>query len=366
VETIKDVKIKDLNDFINSKEYQKFEYIPISFHRAVSYINNPRANKEDIAISLLYLNDKLIAYRCLYSDFFYYKEEQVDFAWISGSWVHPDFRRQGFSMKLLEHIMNRSAGKIMFSNYAPESKFLYDKSGFFSEVANLKGRRFYFRFSFFELLPPKHSFFKKIKLLLFVGDYFLNFYFDIRFLLYKNKTQNINFYENKKIDTETQAFIEGNNKNNPFLRNEKEINHALSFPWIIEKNKTDKSEEKYYFSSYAKRFKYVNIKVYDENSEISAFLLLKIRNNSMTIPYTFFEKNELNKLIQIIYFYIKKHRINHLTTYNSAINTKLLKQKRLILFSKEMQKKFFATNKIKNIFNKKNNFYAGDGDNLYT
>ena len=366
VYTIKDIRIDELRNFINSNEFKKLDNLPISYHRAVSYINNHRANNQDIAIALLYRNEQLIAYRCLYSDYFFLKDKKVDFAWISGSWVHPDYRRQGYSMKLLKHCIEKNNEQLMFSNYAPESKSLYDKSGQFSKVAELKGKRFYFRFSFAELLPPKYSFFKKIKPILSFTDFLLNILFDIRFLFYKNTAKSIHYKEKDSIGSETHHFIETHNKNNPFKRNSKEINHAMNYPWIIENAFPDEQDTKYYFSSSAKVFKYIKVKVCDEKNNLSAFLLLKIRNKSMTIPYTFFRNKELDKLIKIIIDSVKKYKIKYLTIYNSLLIDELLKEKKLILFSKNMHRKFFATNKMAEMFDKSAMFYDGDGDNLYT
>ncbi len=366
MEIIKEIKIKELRAFIDSQEYQELENIPISYQRAVSYINNPRSDMEDIAITLLYKDNLLVAYRSLFSDFLFNKNEKIKFAWISGSWVHPDYRRQGYSMKLLEYCFNAKNGNLMFSNYAPESKSLYDKSELFSEVTSLNGFRFYFRFSFSELLPPKHSFFRTTKPLLFFLDYFLNFYFDIRFYLNKQKVNKINFHETDNIDSETQAFIEKHHKQNPFRRSIKELNHAISFPWVIEKAHSDINDDKYFFSSSSKKFKTILLKFYSKEQQVSAFLFLKIKHHSLTIPYTFFEENELSKLVKIILFYVKKHRINYLTSFNETINREIMKQRNFVLFSKTQRRAVFASDKLTKHFSISDRFFDGDGDRLFT
>ncbi len=364
--TIRNIRICEIQEFIDSEGFKELKNRPISYHRATSYINNPRAKSEDIAITLLYINKQLIAYRCLYSDYYFNGNKKVNFAWISGSWVHPEYRRKGYSMMLLKHCSILKNGHLMFSNYAPESKSLYDKSNQFKEIANLSGKRFYFRFSFAELLPPKHPFFKKIKPLLFFTDFLLNRLFDIRFYLNKQKVNKIKVHETSNIDSEIQAFIEKHHKQNPFRRSIKELNHAIRFPWVIEKAHSDINDDKYFFSSSSKVFKNIMVKIYNEEQQISAFIFLKIRNHSLTIPYTFFEENELFILVKIILFYVKKHRINYLTSFNERINREIMKQKTFILFSKKISRRFFAGKTITKHFSASDCFFDGDGDNLFT
>ncbi len=267
-------------------------------------------------------------------------------------------------MKLLEHCKKNSNNSLMFSNYAPASKELYTKSSFFSEIKSLKGQRFYFRFAFADLLPPKHVFFRKAKKILFFIDAFLNFIFDIRFKLYKNTENAITYL--KQLDSETHNFIDTFNNNSLFKRNSTEINHAINYSWITQKTNPDNEDFKYYFSSSAKRFQYKNIKITNENRNISAYILLKIRDDSMTIPYVFFYERELFKIISIITFHIKLHKIKYLTVYNSLLINELKKRKLLLLFSKIIYKKFYATNEIIETFEEQKQFFAGDGDSLYT
>jgi hypothetical protein len=193
---IKLIRVKELIGFIHSQDYSDAPVVPISIPRALSYTNNIRAHGDDIVIVLLYDGKQMIAYRCLYPDHLFYRGETIRFSWISGSWVHPNHRRLGLSMKILKHIVHDLRIPLLFSNYAQHSKALYDKSNDFTRVALLEGKRYYFRFAFFEVLPPRKTLYTKLKGLLYVLDHFLNSGFNIRFLFIKT-----NRYQGRCFET---------------------------------------------------------------------------------------------------------------------------------------------------------------------
>ena len=52
-------------------------------------------------------------------------------------------------------------GKLMYTNYAEESKAAYDKTGKFELLKSIEGYRHYLRFSFKDLLVPESVFFRQ-------------------------------------------------------------------------------------------------------------------------------------------------------------------------------------------------------------
>lgn len=364
---IKELKISELQNFINSEEYKNFDNIPISYHRAVSYFSNQRADKNDTALLLLFENNKLIAYRSFFSDYILINSFKKKVFWISGSWVHPKHRRKGYSTKLLNRANELFNNNLIFTNYAPNSKSMYDKTQNFKKVFETKGKRFYLRFSLSEILPPKHKIFRKIKSGLKLFDTFLNLLFDLRFVFFRYKIKNINFRIIEKFDEAVHNFIAKNNTENPFKRNVKEFIYFSEFSWILQKNQPEKSDEKYYFSSSAKRFFYEKVVFLNSKNQISGFLLLKIRNKNLSIPYSFFDKNEAKNITQFILNYSSKYRINYLTVFNPEIISNLKKKNALFLFSKNMIRDFFASKKLHKLLGyNKYTFFAGDGDNVFT
>ena len=57
-----------MENFVNSKEFQNYEVVPISAIRAQSYLANPHALPDDIVLYLGLINNKLVAFRSLFAD----------------------------------------------------------------------------------------------------------------------------------------------------------------------------------------------------------------------------------------------------------------------------------------------------------
>ncbi len=363
---IKKIYIKDLNSFINSNEYKNMPHLPISVHRAKSYIKNHRAEKNDVAIYILYIKNEIIGYRTIFSDCIFINDIKYKIYWTSGSWVKPEQRRKGYSIQMLNKIVEDLQDNIFFSNFAPNAKAVFDKSKHFEKIKSLKGKRFYFRFSSHQILPKKIEIFKKIKYALKIIDKSFNFFINIKSKFGTNKINNINFVFIKDIDNELYDFILNKNKNNPFKRNISEFNHFQKFPWVINAPFIDNFNMKYYFSSISKNFCYNNIKIYNSNNVISAFFIIKIRNKNIEIPYIFYEKNEINNIYCILKEIIRRNKIFTITLFDKNL-LEIFNKKSAYLFSKQFNKNFYASKKISKLFENKNfEFYSGDGDNAYT
>lgn len=152
--SIQKISLEKLGDFIHSTDFKKLRNKPISKIRAVSYINNPRANKNDIVLYMVFNLDELIAYRTIFSDYFTNEDNnKVFFGWLSGNWVHTKHRRKGLSTLLFNEVLKDWNHKLMYTNYAEASKLVYDKTQKFNLLLDLKGARYYTRFCLGDILP---------------------------------------------------------------------------------------------------------------------------------------------------------------------------------------------------------------------
>ena len=179
--TIQKIKLNELEEFVNSRKYLMLIDKPISLLRMKSYINNPNGNEDDIVLFMAFFNSDLVGYKTVFSDTFSYNYCKIKFGWLSGTWTHENYRRKGVSSLLLNEVFNDWKGKLMFTNYAEESKAVYDKTEKFTLIKSLEGYRHYIRFSLKELLPPKSDYFKKSIKALDLIDISLNSIFDLRF-----------------------------------------------------------------------------------------------------------------------------------------------------------------------------------------
>lgn len=132
--SISKIALKELILFINETGLIENEFLPISKVRAISFMANPRANSNDNVLYQAHWNEKLIAYLTVLPDIAFIKGHTIPFAWISGAWVHPNFRRQGIATKLLDTVVANWKGMLMATNFSKITEAVFEKAKTFKPV----------------------------------------------------------------------------------------------------------------------------------------------------------------------------------------------------------------------------------------
>ena len=368
---ISKVKISGLRQFVNSDLYKGFENKPISLLRVESYLNNPKMNVDDVVVYMAIKNERLIGYKTILGDAFQVDNKDFKFGWLSGTWTHPKNRRQGVSLLLLNEVLKDWSFKLIYTNYAEESKAVYDKSESFSLLKSKKGYRHYLRICFNELLPPKVAFFKRNKRILIWIDAILNFVFDVRFVFIKIKKHPFYvFDEISDWDTEIDLFLETYKEKELFKRTKSIFTWIKEYPWIRTDSNTEKLSKKYYFSSYSNRFSSKWFRLYNrQTKKTGAITLIKIKGNHLKIPYLYYDDKDLGTLKDEIINLCKVNKISYLTSYDEKLNKLLLQQNVIKISSKKFTQNFFITKELlaknsKAILNC--DIQSGDGDGVFT
>ena len=134
----------------------------------------------------------------------------------------------------------------MYTNYALESKAVYDKTRKFQLLNAVEGYRHYIRFSFKELLPPKHILFKKSKFLLGIIDSLMNSIFDFRFKFLKIKKTDLYIFESTDKWTEDmEGFVKAFKEKELFSREKQEFEWIANYPWVKTDAETKEKSKKY-------------------------------------------------------------------------------------------------------------------------
>lgn len=364
---IKKIQLNELLDFIKSDEFSRLENKPISSLRVSSYLNNPYAKQDDVVLYMAFDVGTLVGYRTIWRDNFYFLESSKSFGWLSGNWVHAKYRRKGISTQLFNEVYKDWNGKLMYTNYAVNSKLLYDKTGHFSNIKPLIGIRFYTRFCLGEILEKKHKIFKSLKLLIVFFDGVFNFLFDFRFLFLKKRKLKSEVIKNEIWNTKIDIFLKDFKEKEFFKREEKVYKWIQDFPWVGENNDIKNEALTYYFSLYAKDFQNNYFTFYDEKSELIAFLWLSLRDGHLKIPYVYFKNENLEEIVSFILNKVKEEKVKTFLVYDKEIEKKL-KQEMYFITKKTFYQNFFATKKLglnpENIQNKE--IQSGNGDVIFT
>ena len=364
--TIKDLKISQLNEYINSDEYKNLKDIPISPQRALSNINNPKGDKDDKVLFLAYDDDKFIGYLGAISDIFNVDNKTYKVAWLSCMWVDHEYRRQGIAVKLLNHANIIWNSNLLITNYIPSSGKTFEKTGIFTEFKSLPGIRGYLRFNLAEIIILKKPELKYFKWLISLFDFAANIINEVRLLFWKASANisKINIEYLHEIDDETNMFIRERNNYNFSPRDKAFFDWIKKYPWVLNTPFEDYTSRRYEFSAVSKNFNQLFLKVMNSKNQIVAFIMLTYHGSHLKTPYLYFDDNNAGIVRKIIYGHLLNSKVKTFTTYHPGL-VKAIKSKRnpFISVRKMYLKSIISKDLLQKITDaEKYTLMEGDGD----
>jgi hypothetical protein len=347
-----------LEAFLSSDEYRTMPFVPVSPQRALSWIHNPRLQKDDTIMYLGFEEDEMIAYRCILPDRF----GDIRFGWLSGNWVRPDRRRMGMASRLFEEAYSDWGHQLMYTNYAPESKAVYDKSTRFMLFKERQGMRYYQRSSSASLLGNRRTLYRRSRPLLDLADTVLNLVQDIRIGLNKEKLGGMKIEEKEKPDLEALDFLEKKGDTGFSRRSMEDFDWITSWPWIREGRQPD---PRYFFSAVTGRFRNICIKTYARDSRVNAFLWLVLNGTKMSLPYLSADKDVMPAVSRVLNYYMQSNRVAYLTSYQPLLKDHF--HPGSLLGKRSMTQKYFATRDLARQLPAPESirFQDGDGDVVF-
>lgn len=307
--------------FIESDEFRTMPVIPISRHRALSHIANPRVEDEDMILVSVYEENRMVGYLGVLADTIYPNGKPEKGGWLSCMWVDPAMRGKGIAKKLLGTVLERWGDRILVTEFTHAAKGLYDRSGAFTDLKKNEGLRAYMRFSFEEILPRKRAFFGKIKGFLKFLDGFLNFFNAIR-LSFWSFSPAIRWELIHEVDEELGQWIATRQENQFMRRGREELNWIIKNPWLLSGVGEDFSSGRYHFSAVEKRFEVLNFRLCDQKGNLKGFIMMTIRGNNAKVPY-FYVDGDISAAIQLIMKIMKEKKLRILTVFHSQVVTYL-------------------------------------------
>ena len=358
---IEKIRLKDLESFMQNETFQQFTTIPVTDLRAKSYLNNPNAQPGDVVLYLGFIEKQLVAFRSFFAGSIFSEYQPVRFAWCSGNWVHPGYRRKGFSEQLLNEAFTDWNGKLMFTNYAPNSEKLYLKTGQFHPIHQFHGFRGYL-FPKTRKLIPVASKNWVTKFAFSAVDSIIGGFSSVRILFFTPR-QNPDF-EFKPIqfpDVECFQILRNKPHNHLFSRGETELKWIFQFPWVSKDRQS--ATEKYPFSSHSTSFIYQTVKVFIKN-KLEGFFIFSVREGHLKTLYFTVPGGIERELANYLRQYCAEHKIEVITVYKCELAQQLFKRNFPFLCPKKYGQKIYSSFEIKNRANFQ--FQDGDGDVIFT
>lgn len=353
---------EQLNDLINSEAFRNMPVIPISTHRAISHIHNPRTDKEDTLMIIAYENNEMVGYLGVLADRIYtVNGEALKCGWLSCMWVNPILRGKGIAKQLLATAFKTWNDHILVTEFTPEAKGLYDRWGGFNDLRVNEGLRCYLRFNLHEVLPKKGERYKKYQPLLRVADTLANVPNSARLLFLKPKLNSkLQFEVIKHIDNDLDSYIKSKSENSFERRMADDINWITSYPWLKESPPTEESK-RYHFSSVAGKFQNINVKILEGN-KIVGYLLLTIRDSHLKVPYAYFEPEITKDIVQYIYGVMLSQELNMLTIFNKGIVDHISNHSTPFIYTRHIKRHYIISKALDAHFSDREKLEIQDGD----
>ncbi|MCD4710515.1 MAG: GNAT family N-acetyltransferase [Bacteroidales bacterium] len=336
--------------------------LPVTPLRLDSYLENPRAKADDPVLFEMHHKGEMVAYRTLLPDWFYDREDHPHrFAWLSGNWVRPDVRRRGISTQLLEMAEEQWQGQLMYTNYAPESKALYDHTGRFRVIANKKGKRFYLRSATEELLGKRLG----SRKLLRTADQLVNQLREGRVERFKFPKQDHCHAEPiQGFDAKLSEMVNRLQQQSLFRRDREIFRWALENPWITQQ---EGDPLDYQFSCRANRFENILYHFIHSDGASHGILWLLLHNNVLSAPYLFAENEELHPcMAETVVRTMINSGCTHTTIRSHELMENLVAFKKIFLTVRKMPQLIFAHDNLAKLLPEQPVIHDGDGDVMFT
>lgn len=346
---------KQLEAFVSSGDYKKYDFLPITGHRAISHINNLKAKEDQTLLILAFDDDRLAGYLGCFPDQFVTDGKTFRYAWLSTLFISNEFRGKRIAQSLLNKAFEEYDGNIAITEFTKEAEGLYNKMGVFEYIQPKHGKRYYFRTDLAHIIPSKKPKAKPLQPVFRAADSLINSLISVKNSFVQKPDFRFEILD--QIDAESKVFISRFKSN----RNAEEINRLINHPWVLE-GKT--KEEKYLFSSYSKQFRYFWVKIFNENNELVTCPLLLLRDGHLKIPYVF-STAEPELLTDFLSYFILQNKVKTLTSYQTDINRFIETAKKFpAIHQRDIERRYmFHKNLISHLPENFNpGFQDGDGD----
>jgi hypothetical protein len=270
-------------------------------------------------------------------------------------------RRQGISTRLLALAEDQWQGRLMYTNYAPDSKAVYDSTGRFSLISRREGLRYYLRSPAEDLLSDR------------VGSRnFLGFTDRLINQLREKRIQNYRFTSGPKCQVnEIDGFLAQLSEmvkrlqQDALFRRDREIfEWALEYPWVTEQACDPVN---YHFSYKADRFENILLQYADQDEKNHGIMWMILHNKVLSVPYFFAGDKRLEAcMAETIVRTMVERDCTHTTIRNPKLLEHLKAHRKIFLSARNMPQLIFAHQQLMGLMPEKRVIHDGDGDVMFT
>jgi len=355
----------ELLAYIESESFKNSEVLPITTHRALSHIANPRAKNTDILLWVSFQDTDIMGYLGAMADDMYtgLDKEKIHVGWMSCLWVSPDHRGKKIAQQLIQSCFESWSGSILLTEFTPEAGSLYQKIGLFTPWTTLHGCRWYIHSNLHHILPSKFPSLAKVRPLLKVLDKIVHGFEYIRDSFVESNKKEYQFYSIDKLSAEAIGFI--SKQKGQFARTGEELQWILDYPWILTTDDIKNEKARYHFSSFEPSFECKAVEIKAKNDVLVGFIMVTCRNGHLRIPYVYY--TDIASIIACVRHLLRLYKAHTFTMYQNEIIEPLKKEMSSFIPHKTIKREYLISSTInEKIKDSVLIIQDGDGDCAFT
>jgi hypothetical protein len=276
---------------------------PITKHRALSQIRNPRARPEDVALLVAYDEGRVVGYIGVLPDLVFLDEGTQRIGWLTAWWVDPRPKYAGIGFVLMAKASQFYRGEIGASGFSDDARKVYEASKQFVTIAESVKVRILLRSNLRELIPRRAPILEKAKGLIAIFDFLMNIFCGLRLQLWKwrfgiGETLRLEYIA--EVDSQTADFIAQLQGREITRRSAAEMNWIAQHPWVLAAPLGRKGERAFYFSTTARESICFMLKVFSPDDAMIGFAMLRLIDGNLTVPFCYTPKQYANQMFRVI------------------------------------------------------------------
>lgn len=360
---LKEIKVADLPEFVESNLWQQLTIKPITQLRAISQYHNSKARPDDIALIIAYENDLLIGLVGLLPHLINGQADQPacsNTCW----WANPEKGKQ-LAIPLFFKAFALCNQRMFMTDCTPHTLSILKKTNWFDFPDTSPGIRGFLKFNLHEIIPAKLPATQKFKPLLKLSDQTLNFLLSpyrkvIRYRFSRN-SPTVEYFTS--LNEELKTFMHDHSSLEFTRRSGNDIEWIRQFPWITTKDKAQKVE--YPFSHLVKSFEQYFIHITTPDHTVG-LLFISVKNGHMKVPYVYFKEKDAGEILQVIYQQALLKNVVTLTVFNPTLVFVMDSMAHPFLFRKKIKRLIAISKQLSALYQKYPCLQDGDGDVVFT
>lgn len=316
--------VTDLKEALLSDNFWLTETLPITKHRARSFSQNPRADGNDLVLLIAYRDNRVIGYLGILPDTIFANDTAYKIGWLTSWWVDPGFKTTGVGAILLFRALGAYQQRLGVSGGSKEATIVLSASQKFIALKSLRGLDIRLRFNTTKAIVRTHPAMGIFRALFKIFDTLADEIVHLRSFFWKRRNgilRRLTFEYISCIDEEADRFIQIHHRQDLTRRGKDDLDWIMNYPWVLSAPLKDSASRRYYFSSLSGRFMYLAVKVFERNNGMIGFLMLKVRDDRMSVVYSHFENRHASSIITAVAYHALTMDVSILSLYDERLVT---------------------------------------------